>query len=685
MAVAISRASVKKSPGWDPVGWEASVWRNKRDWQNWELVGLKPSYTLDDLVLNWVDKRVVDLDIKGAITGIHVTRSIEQASNVQITVRDPKQRIFNIAKGRVRKKVLPQGGINRKTMEGVIDIDEAWEPILPPTMIGRAAEVAIDDVEFRLVGVNYTYSTAETVLTFEDRTVYWLRRKKGIERKASRNDVTRFEFCLALIREIKSWTVPVVCPQLHVKQPIAKTQEPDNKVTLKEGTGRAGFQGHDLKIKGKTAQADQIRNADQVLTRASQADGADKRSVTACMAACIVESQVRNLRKGDRDSLGILQVRVSTSGNSQRSLDIDWCVDKFMNDGFWGKGGAVDVAKKHPSETIGWVAQQVQGSGNPGAYDKYLDEAEAFVSAWQGGSLPESSGGTYRTSYQYARDKDEDSWTCIQRLMDEVACRCFMVGKAAYLLSEEDLYRRRVRYRVTPDDPAISELQYDVDWGKPVSEATFTVALDQWGAPPGSVVELDGFIIPDGRWIVSQIDRDWFSPFADVTIKTPGPAKKEPATTLQTRNQSQTDPWIDVDADSKSGKLYLECQRISDNASSYVYGGSHGKPLSQVASNDHMDCSSSCSLALYRAGMFNGQTAITSGEFAASWGQPGKGKHFTVWANGGHVWIEFHGIGEAVRFDTSAHGDGKSGDGPHLRKTARSDQANFTARHWPGA
>jgi hypothetical protein len=646
---------------------------------------MKPDYTVDDLILNWVDKRVTDLNIKAAITGVHFTRSMDQASTFEITVRDPNQRIFSVAAKRVRAKKIPPGGINKKTMEGVIDIDEAWEPILPPTMLGRAAEVEIDTVVFRLVGVKYQYATSESVLTFEDRTIYWLRRKKGVERRSSRSDATRAEFILALVREIKSWTVPFVCPELHVKQPIAKTQEPDNKVTLQSGTGRAGFSGHDLKIKGKTAQADQIRNADEVLTQASQADGADKRSVTACMAAVIVESQVRNLRKGDRDSLGILQVRVSTSGSSQKSLDIDWCVDQFMTKGFWGKGGAVEVAKKHPNETIGWIAQQVQGSGNPGAYDKYLDEAEAFVSAWQGGSLPDSGGGTYRKSFQYTRDKDEDSWTCIQRLADEVAWRCFMVGNAMYYISEEDLYRQRVRYVIRPDSSYLLDMSYDVDWGKPVSEATLTVDLNQWGAPPGAVIELDGFVIPDGRWIVSQVDRDWFSPVCDITIKTPGPSKKEPATTLETRNQSQVDPWLDVDADSKSGKLYLECQRISDNATSYVYGGSHGKPLSQIASNDHMDCSSSCSLALYRAGMFHGQTAIVSGEFASSWGQPGKGKHFTVWANSGHVWIEFHGIGEAKRFDTSAHGDGKSGDGPHLRSTPRNDQGRFTARHWPGA
>jgi hypothetical protein len=93
-----------------------------------------------------------------------------------------------------------------------------------------------------------------------------------------------------------------------------------------------------------------------------------------------------------------------------------------------------------------------------------------------------------------------------------------------------------------------------------------------------------------------------------------------------------------------------------------------------------LDCSSSCSLALFRAGLFNHDTAIVSGDFG-SWGHSGEGKYFTVWYNNGHVWIQFHGLGNADRFDTSPHGSG--GRGPHLRFSPRS-AAGFKPRHWPG-
>jgi hypothetical protein len=53
--------------------------------------------------------------------------------------------------------------------------------------------------------------------------VYWLKRKFG-EKAASRADVTRAEFILSLLREVKEETIPFVCPALHEKQRIARAE-----------------------------------------------------------------------------------------------------------------------------------------------------------------------------------------------------------------------------------------------------------------------------------------------------------------------------------------------------------------------------------------------------------------------------------------------------------------------------
>jgi hypothetical protein len=200
--------------------WEASNWRKKRQWQRWERVGLRPEMGLDDLKLHFYDdpryvkKRVNDLDFKGSIVSLNLERTIEGASTVTVVLRDPNQRIFSEEANRMRPSRRP------KYRQKPAPVDVAWEPIQFPKLIGRAIEIDLDGVVFRLTKVTYVHSTEELTLVFEDRIVYWLRRKYG-QKHASRSRVTRAEFILALLREVKVEKVPFICPELHTKQRIA--------------------------------------------------------------------------------------------------------------------------------------------------------------------------------------------------------------------------------------------------------------------------------------------------------------------------------------------------------------------------------------------------------------------------------------------------------------------------------
>ena len=77
----------------------------------------------------------------------------------------------------------------------------------------------------------------------------------------------------------------------------------------------------------------------------------------------------------------------------------------------------------------------------------------------------------------------------------------------------------------------------------------------------------------------------------------------------------------------------------------YKWGGGHGK-----WQDTGYDCSGSVSFVLAAAGLLSGPLA--SGPLM-SWGEPGKGKWVTIYANAGHVFLEVAGI----RFDTSAERD----------------------------
>jgi peptidoglycan hydrolase-like protein with peptidoglycan-binding domain len=98
----------------------------------------------------------------------------------------------------------------------------------------------------------------------------------------------------------------------------------------------------------------------------------------------------------------------------------------------------------------------------------------------------------------------------------------------------------------------------------------------------------------------------------------------------------------------------------------YRYGGGHGS-----FEDSGYDCSGSVSYVLHGAGLLS--SPLDSGSFM-SWGEPGPGKHITIYANAGHVFMTIDGR----RFDTGYGGHGNrwaSGSRP---------TAGFVVRHPPG-
>src|SRR5262245_19356507 len=435
----------------DPYRFRASQWRTAKQWARWEKVGLEPSLDLRDLTLNWTDSRVIDLQARGALASIEIERTIEGASTLTIVLRDPAGQIFAEWARRMRPTV--QTARRRKTPR---EVDEGWEPLLPPDLRGRAMEVKLDGAVFRLVKATYSHQTEELTLTFEDRIVYLLRRKRG-ERRASRAKVTRAQFILSLLREVKVIKPPFICPDLSVRQAIDKAATPASAHralprastralrTIAEpfvtstgatestgGTSGEGISpGANLTVKGAKATAEQLRVGQAVLDVAAQLN-ADPRPTKALVCACIVESQMQNLNRGHWDSLGVLQVRTSTArpmGIDNRNIGD--CVTAFLKRGFWGKGGAIDLARRNPGMSVGMIAQNAQGSAYPGRYDEVAGEAQKWLDAYSGGPLAsgdgsDGGGGSYVKSFQFAREADEASWTAIQRLAEEVARRCFV-------------------------------------------------------------------------------------------------------------------------------------------------------------------------------------------------------------------------------------------------------------------
>jgi hypothetical protein len=99
----------------------------------------------------------------------------------------------------------------------------------------------------------------------------------------------------------------------------------------------------------------------------------------------------------------------------------------------------------------------------------------------------------------------------------------------------------------------------------------------------------------------------------------------------------------------------------------YKYGGGHGS-----FRDSGYDCSGSVSYALRGGGLLR-RPRDSSGFM--SYGRPGRGRHITIYANPGHVYMVINGR----RFDTSA----RSISGSRWTGKARSS-AGYVARHPAG-
>jgi hypothetical protein len=96
----------------------------------------------------------------------------------------------------------------------------------------------------------------------------------------------------------------------------------------------------------------------------------------------------------------------------------------------------------------------------------------------------------------------------------------------------------------------------------------------------------------------------------------------------------------------------------------YHWGGGHGRWR-----DSGYDCSGAVSYVLHAAGLLK-VSRDSSG--LMSFGARGEGEWITIYANGGHAYMEIAGL----RFDTSGRGE----DGPRWRLEPRSDRA-FVKRH----
>jgi hypothetical protein len=107
--------------------------------------------------------------------------------------------------------------------------------------------------------------------------------------------------------------------------------------------------------------------------------GLPPRAASIALATAYQETGIRNLDYGDRDSVGLFQQRPSQGwGTKQQLMDPDYAAGKFYD--------ALVKIKDWQTDDINDVAQKVQRSGHPEAYNDHEADARVLATALTGQS-----------------------------------------------------------------------------------------------------------------------------------------------------------------------------------------------------------------------------------------------------------------------------------------------------------
>jgi len=107
--------------------------------------------------------------------------------------------------------------------------------------------------------------------------------------------------------------------------------------------------------------------------------GLPPRAASIALATAYQETGIRNLDYGDRDSVGLFQQRSSQGwGTKKQLMDPDYAAGKFYD--------ALVKINNWQTDDINDVAQKVQRSGHPEAYNDHETDARVLASALTGQS-----------------------------------------------------------------------------------------------------------------------------------------------------------------------------------------------------------------------------------------------------------------------------------------------------------
>lgn len=142
---------------------------------------------------------------------------------------------------------------------------------------------------------------------------------------------------------------------------------------------------------------------------------------------------------------------------------------------------------------------------------------------------PVNRGKVKRVLSRSVGGEKSDSWTVSGEVAEEVQWRRFSTGRQLVVGSDEWL-RSRFKPTVLRENTGgvAGSINFDLDVGKRVSEASLTVDTTLFGLNPGIPVKLERMGPADGLWLLAELSRGLSSTQASVRLVRSRHALKEP-------------------------------------------------------------------------------------------------------------------------------------------------------------
>lgn len=561
---------------------------------------LSPNASLKDVKLNGAS---IKADVASLVTDAVVTLTMHGISTFDLTLRD------------WQKTVLRSG------------------------LLAELTAATVEDLEWAYTGSSK--QGRDLILHFQPALVdamQDIKKRRVSTRSPGRN---RAMFIRDRVAEI-SPTPTYTCPEIEGVQPITKPSQRKSKKAKQKSRDGGFAPGAKLTVKGVQATSDQRSNLERVLAVGASL-GAVRVVQLSAIVCVIQESDAKNLKGGDRDSVGLFQQRHSQGWPATRIAEVD---AKAYYD------AAIANYKKTPSISAGALAQSVQSSAFPAAYAQWGGEAEKILALFD----PSLAAGTKAATdgvFQFSigppgGDVGEDYWTGFQRLADEVTWALFLVGNDEIVfISEPKLVSAAPVDTISEDDDYIDNIDYDSHKRYTTDEADVTARV--WGFPytPGSVLVIEDTGDADGRWLIESIERSLIvnPTLATVHVVKPRAATAEPAGDTSGAAASSATGLGNMPA--KAQKAYAKAVDIAGQGLIYSWGGGHSSFAPTGGSKGRgYDCSGAVSAVLHAAGELTHPE--TTGPLE-SFGKPGKGKFLTVYSCSEHCYLEFNVPGKGLQ------------------------------------